>query len=412
MPKSVYYGTNLEMAHRITGGDYSVFADGMLSQQTFLSLFEAIGAAERSRSSESDVPAVVQLLIKDRSFKAGNKIKIKNARLISDQELHKLTGHTFNRKDLADLPVGLVVKSSHKIFIVRHEDVEYQCSLRRRLAPALRTGQRKSVMVGDRVKFRKEAGDTGVIEAVLGRKTEYARMTSSQSTCNRHAVGMANVDALVIVSAVKFPPVWVELVDRFLVLAESAGIEPLVCINKIDLLEDRASIDEIMDIYERIGYNILVTSVSSGEGIEQLKAWMRGKISSLVGLSGVGKSSLMNELHPDLQLATQQVNERRGGRHTTSNVTLFPLEGGGFVADTPGIRELDFLDVLPQMIHQYFPEMKRLSSQCDASPCYHRGEPNCAVLSALQAGDIAVSRYKNYVSFCSGGMAPTQGSID
>lgn len=412
MPKSVYYGTNLEMAHRIIAGDYSVFAEGMLRHQTFLSLSEAIGAAERSRSSESEVPAVVQLFIRDRSYRTGNKIKIKNARLVSDKELHKLTGHRFNRTDLADLPVGLVVRSSHKIFTVRHEDLEYQCSLRRRLAPTLRTGQRKSVMVGDRVKFRQEAGGTGVIEAVLGRKTEYARMASAQSTCNRHVVGMANVDALVIVSAVKFPPVWVELVDRFLVLAESAGIEPLICINKIDLLEDRAPIEEIMDIYERIGYDILATSVSSGEGIEPLKAWMRGKTSSLVGLSGVGKSSLMNELHPELRLATQQVNERGGGRHTTSNVTLFPLEGGGFVADTPGIRELDFLDVFPQMIHQYFPEMKRLSPQCDASPCYHRGEPDCAVLAALEAGDIAASRFKNYVSFCSGGMAPPQGSID
>ncbi len=404
MPKSVYFGTKKLVASKIVGGDYSMFKDGMLVQQTFLDVSEAIGAAWRSLSSESDKMAVVQLFIRSRSFRQGNRIKNKHARQLSEEELNRLTPGALDRPGIKDLPVGIVMRTSHRIFIVEWQGDQCQCSLRRRLVPSLRQDKRKSVVVGDRVRFRTEAGFTGVIEVVMGRTTQYARISAPEVSSHRHAVGLANIEKLVILSAVKSPPVWLELIDRYLVIAESAGIEPLICVSKVDLLEDLSPVREILDIYSNIGYPVLATSVTTGEGIDSLREWVGGTISSLVGLSGVRKSSLLNAIRDDLVLATKSVNERRGGgRHTTSNATLYKMDGGGYLADTPGIRELNLMDLPPNMNHCHFPEFVRVGKACGTSPCYHLGEGDCAVTEALSKGTIAGSRYRDYVAICTGG---------
>lgn len=401
MAKSVYYGTTLDEARRIVEGDHSMFIDGMLPQQTFLGIHAAVGAAERSRRTEADRPAVVQLLVRDRSYRAGNRIKIKSARIVSDEELLRLTGYSFDRNEIGDLPAGIVLRISHRIYMVECEGTVYRCSLRRRLTPMLRAGKSRPVTIGDRVSVRIVDQENGVIEGVMERDTEYGRMRSASSPGHRHADALANVDGLIIVSAVKFPPVWVTLVDRYCVIAEAAGIRPLICVNKIDLLDDRTPLLDLLAVYEKVGYDTLVTSVETGEGVEELRAWMRGRTSSLVGLSGVGKSSLLNAIQTGLCLKTQPVNERRGGRHTTSAAELYPLDGGGYVADTPGIRGLAFLDIIPQMVHQYFPEMRRIGQGCATSPCYHLREADCAVKAAVEAGEIAPSRYESYGKCCS-----------
>jgi ribosome biogenesis GTPase len=227
----------------------------------------------------------------------------------------------------------------------------------------------------------------------LRRTSQYGRKRAKKTP---HII-VANLDALIIVSAAKEPPIWPKLVDTYLVIAEAAGIQPLVCVNKIDLVEDRMPILELLAVYERIGYDTLVTSAATGEGVEALRAWMKGKISAVAGLSCVGKSALLNAIQPGLRLRTGGYNQKRHeGRHTTVGAQLLKLEFGGFVADTPGIRDLSLMDIEPRVMDSYFPEMSQLRGQCDNNPCYHLDEVNCAVKAAVQSNQIAESRYKSY----------------
>ena len=195
--------------------------------------------------------------------------------------------------------------------------------------------------------------------------------TNARGTQSKGVILIPNLDGLVIVSSVKEPPIWQRMLDKFLVIAEASGIEPLVCFNKIDMLENRSEVDAMVTLYEKIGYPVIVTSATTGEGIEDLKAWMKGKISVLTGLSGVGKSSLLNAIQPGLKLKTNAVNPRRGGRHTTAATQLYKLDFGGFIADTPGLRELHFYDIEPRLMDRYFPEMNSLREHCIKGSCTH-----------------------------------------
>lgn len=239
---------------------------------------------------------------------------------------------------------------------------------------------------------------TGVIETVMGRTTEYGRMR----TTGRPSTVLANITGLIIVTAVEHPPFKPAMIDKFLIIAEFSGIRPLVCINKIDLVEDRLPVLDLVTIYKDIGCEVVMTSTETGEGIDAPGAWMQDKTSGLVGPSGVGKSSLLNAIQPGLSIATKRVNERKGGRHTTSATQLYPLVGGGYVADTPGIRTLQFMNMAPQVLRQHFPEMQHLEEPCNTQPCYHPGEPGCAVQAAVQSCVMSQSRYESYLRFCRG----------
>ncbi|MXY29557.1 ribosome small subunit-dependent GTPase A [Candidatus Poribacteria bacterium] len=146
-------------------------------------------------------------------------------------------------------------------------------------------------------------------------------------------------------------------------------------------------------------YRTILTSATTGEGIEDLKAWMKGKISALTGLSGVGKSSLLNAIQPGLKLKTNAVNPRRGGRHTTVSTQLYNLDFGGFIADTPGLRELHFWDIESRLMDRYFPEINSLRERCVKVACTHDHEEGCAVQAALKTGDISEFRYQSYCEF-------------
>ncbi len=200
-------------------------------------------------------------------------------------------------------------------------------------------------------------------------------------------------------SSVKEPPIWQRMLDKFLVIAEASGIQPLICFNKIDMLEDRAEVDTIAAVYQKIGYRTIFTSATTGEGIEDLKAWMQGKVSAFTGLSGVGKSSLLNVIQPGLKLKTNEVNPRRGGRHTTVATQLYKLDFGGFIADTPGLRELNFWDIEPRLMDRYFPEINSLQEHCMKGACTHVHEEDCGVQAALKTGDISEFRYQSYCEF-------------
>ena len=223
--------------------------------------------------------------------------------------------------------------------------------------------------------------------------------TNAEGTQSKGVILIPNLDGLVVISSVKEPPIWQRMLDKFLVIAEASGIEPLICFNKIDMLENRSAVDSIAAVYQKIGYRTLLTSATTGEGIEDLKAWMKGKISAFTGLSGVGKSSLLNAIQPDLKLKTNTVNPRRGGRHTTVATQLYNLDFGGFIADTPGLRELNFWDIEPRLMDRYFPEMNALRERCVKNHCPHIGQEGCSVEDALKKGDISQSRHESYREF-------------
>ena len=398
MAMSVYAGTTLSEAEKIIAGDYSAFdwRERATYSRVYLGMNPAIRDAENALEDDADKPVIVALLLKSEKMLVKDRVRrlsaIKTARIIPDEELLKRTGYLFDNEKLIGLPEGIVMRASNGVYIVQCDADEYQCSLRGK-RDAFSTNQQ--VYVGDRVKIQVIDETHGTIAAVMRRKSQYKR----RGTQSKRVILIPNLDGLVIVSSIKEPPIWQRMLDKFLVIAEASGIEPLICFNKIDMLENRSKVDSIAEIYQKIGYRTILTSATTGEGIKDLKVWMKGKISAFAGLSGVGKSSLLNAIQPNLKLKTNTVNPRRGGRHTTVATQLYNLDFGGFIADTPGLRELNFWDIEPRLMDRYFPEMNSLREQCANNSCGHLYEKGCRVEDALKKGDISQSRYESYREF-------------
>ena len=398
MAMSVYAGTTLIEAQKIVEGDYSAFdwRERVAYPKVYLDMNPAIRDAENALDNDKDKPVVVTLLLKSEKMLVKNRVRrlsaIKTARIISDEELLTRTGYLFDNEKLVGLPEGVVMRASNGIYIVQCNANRYQCSLRGKRDAFSKNQQ---VYVGDRVKVQMIDERHGVIAAIMRRTSLYKR----RGTQSKRVVLIPNLDGLIIVSSVKEPPIWQRMLDRFLVIAEASGIEPLVCFNKIDILENRSEVDSMAALYEKIGYHAIITSATTGEGIEDLKVWLKGKISALSGLSGVGKSSLLNAVQPGLKLKTNEVNPRRGGRHTTVATQLYSLDFGGFIADTPGLRELHFWDIESRLMDRYFPEINSLRERCMKDHCTHNREEGCAVKDALKTGGISKFRYQSYCEF-------------
>jgi ribosome biogenesis GTPase / thiamine phosphate phosphatase len=278
--------------------------------------------------------------------------------------------------------------------------VVFQCATRR-LLKTLATDQRHVVVAGDVVWFRPEGETQGIIERV-----EPRHGVLSRTSRGRQHVLVANVDQVIIVTSAAEPRLKPNLVDRYLVSAEKAQIRPLVCINKIDLIEP-AELMPLVGVYSQLGYEVLVVSVATGFGIERLRDRLAGEESVVTGQSGVGKSSLLNAVEPELGLRVQSVSEdTEKGRHTTTTAELIPLSRGGYVVDTPGIRQFQLWDVIPDEVAGYFRELRPYVSQCRFPNCTHTHEDNCAVKDAVADGWIDARRYESYVQIRSGEEEP------
>jgi len=246
-----------------------------------------------------------------------------------------------------------------------------------------------SPLVGDLVVFQAENKTDGYILEIHERKNELVRPP------------IANIDqAILVFSAVEpeFSPV---LLDRFLVLIESKGVRPIIIITKMDLTDDdtKPLIEKYVRDYRDIGYTVIETSTVTNEGVAALLPHVEGCTSVIAGQSGVGKSSLLNALRPDLQLKTNDISAHLGrGKHTTRHVELLEI-GGGLVADTPGFSSLEFIDIEQDELSQCFPEFRVLSQECKFRGCTHIAEPKCAVKSAVERNEVQVYRYEHYLSF-------------
>jgi ribosome biogenesis GTPase len=208
---------------------------------------------------------------------------------------------------------------------------------------------------------------------------------------------LANADQIVAVFACANPEPHLRMLDRFLVIAEKQRLRAVVVINKVDL----ASLEEIKKkfaIYPKLGYSVIYTSAKENIGIEELRAAVQNRISAFTGPSGVGKSSLLNALQPGLGAAVKEISSHTNkGKHTTVVRELFPLTGGGFVADLPGIRRLSPWDTQPEELDGYFPELRSLVAECQFNDCTHRSEPGCAVTRAVKTGEVDPARYDSYL---------------
>lgn len=255
--------------------------------------------------------------------------------------------------------------------------------------------EKKVLVAGDHVEVSCEAGSY-VIERRLPRTTTLSRLLPGPKR-DKEQVIIANADCLVAVASLASPPLNRRLLDRFLVIAEDAGLESVVVLNKIDLVEE-ASWRPVADAYGGAGYDVIPTSATEGRGAGDLATRIGGRFAVLAGPSGAGKSSLLNAIEPGLGLRVKEVSVKTGkGKHTTSNVTVFRLEDGSLVADTPGFRELGFWRIRPQDLDQLFPEMRGLSAGCKFRGCNHIPEPGCAVRRAVDEGRVDAGRYESYV---------------
>lgn len=269
--------------------------------------------------------------------------------------------------------------------VVTEEGIEIRCRARGNFR-----ARKISPLVGDDVDIQDQGDGTGYILAVEERQNYLVRPP------------IANIDQAFLLFSVKEPAFSPHLLDRFLVLIESKQIDPIVVLTKMDLLNEteHESIDRAIAVYRNIGYELIETSSEHGEGIDRVKALFAGKTSVFSGQTGVGKSSLLNAISPELKLATNEISKALGrGRHTTRHVSLMEIEGG-LVADTPGFSSLEFPDDLQEdEVRWCFPEFVAIHDDCKFRGCSHLNEPGCAVKTAVEQGKIATSRYENYVTF-------------
>ena len=292
---------------------------------------------------------------------------------------------------------GLIIKAQSGFFTVETGLGLVVCQLRGKLKQGRATGD--IAAIGDKVWVTVLEDKTGVIEKVEERNQAIVRL-DPRPQGEYQQVLLANADQAVFVFACANPKPKLRMLDRFLVIAEKQKVPPIIVANKTDLVDDAK---EIFGLYESVGYHVIYTSIKTNEGVDELNSALAGKISAFAGPSGVGKSSLLNVLHPKLDLEVGEVSQAmKKGTHTTVTRQMFALEGGGYVADTPGWKSLALWDTEPEEMEAYFPELRDLVQGCQFSDCTHTHEPNCAVLAAVKDGRVHPERFDSFLRLRAG----------
>ena len=263
-------------------------------------------------------------------------------------------------------------------------------------------------VIGDRVSLERLPDGTGAIDAVEPRERRFSRRQPGPRGSWREDIIVANPDLVAVVFACDRPPPNPRLVDRFLVVTEYNEVPVLIVANKVDLVGE-AEAHRLFSTYSRIGYDVVHASAKTGMGVEEMRARLAGKLSIVTGPSGVGKSTLLNAMQPGLQLATGEVSQALAGKgkHTTTHAELHPLDGapGGYVADTPGIRELGLWQIPPSELAWCFPEFRAHLGHCAFNDCTHHHEPRCGLRAAAEAGAVTAERYDSYLRMLTGDLA-------
>jgi ribosome biogenesis GTPase len=268
----------------------------------------------------------------------------------------------------------------------------FQCATRR-LLKTLATDQRHVVAAGDWVYFRPAGRDEGIIERVEPRRGVIRRTSRGR----QHIIA-TNVDQMLVVASAAEPYLKPNLIDRFLVMAEQHGVRPFICINKVDLV-DPAELQPLVGVYSRMGYRLALMSARDGQGVDAVRHEFRDRSSVVVGQSGVGKSSLLNAIEPGLNLRIGEIStENQKGKHTTTTARLIRLKMGGYVIDTPGIRQFQLWDVIPAEVVNYFRDLRPYVSNCRFPNCTHSHESGCAIKDAVADGHLDARRYESYLA--------------
>lgn len=296
--------------------------------------------------------------------------------------------------------IGTVLRAQSGFFWVQTADGLVECKLRGKLKRE-RLGTDIAV-IGDLVEISLVAPGQGAVEAVLPRRTRLARRAAGTRGAYKEDVLVANVDQVLLTFACAQPELSARMLDRYLVICEQGELEALIVATKVDLVGEPQA-RAIFAPYEQIGYPVLYVSNKTGLGLDLVRERLAGRISVVTGKSGVGKSSLLNALDPALNLATSTVSAALGkGRHTTTVAELIAVPGGGYVADTPGIREIGLWQVPGDELAWCFRELRPFLGGCYFAGCTHIHEPDCAVRAAVEQGLVTFERYDSYVRLRTG----------
>jgi ribosome biogenesis GTPase len=292
------------------------------------------------------------------------------------------------------ITTGVVLRSQSGFYHVQTSGGRVICQLRGRLK---RNRFDSDILaVGDHVDVSLQIDGSGMVEEIHPRVSMLARMDPTPKGIYRQIL-LANVDQFILIFACTNPPPHLRMLDRFLVIAEKQEIPALIVFNKLDLIGETEA-EKLYGYYRKVEYPLLFTSALDGRGLEELKAQITGKLNAFTGPSGVGKSTILNRVQPGLGLAAREVSDATGkGRHTTVVREMYPLQGGGYVVDTPGIKALALWDTEPEELDGYFPEMSPLVQHCAFNDCSHRVEKGCAVRAAVENGSIHPARYESYL---------------
>ncbi len=288
---------------------------------------------------------------------------------------------------------GVVIAVRPRWVLARTSMGEIACDVPRRFMRGVR-GERTPLAVGDRGTIEIDPSGRGRVIKRDPRRTKVARL-GSRRPLREHVIA-ANVDQLLALQSIAEPDFNAHGLDRLLLLGEVGGVRPAVCLNKIDLNDPAGTTDRLAP-YRQAGYPCFWVCALSGEGLDELAAFLAGRETVLLGPSGVGKSTLLNRLLPEAAQRTAEVSKATGrGIHTTTRVDYLDLPGGGAVLDTPGIRTIQPFGIAPAELAVHFPEFRKVLGECHFKDCHHAGEPGCAVAAAVAAGRIHPARYESY----------------